>query len=117
MVNKRANIRITLDGIEAELHSIQGQRYAKKVRDVSLSGLFIEELNEIPVNQSCTVWLKGWEKSTISFVGDIVRINQEGAGIRYKNLDYGACELLRTLMLYQAPEPEETARLFDETCS
>lgn len=37
--------------------------------------------------------------------------------MEYLDVPYSTCELLRTLMLYNAKDPVETAKLFSDFCS
>lgn len=105
-----------LQNIRAELTCEKGVTALNRVRDISLSGIFIEGLSDIAANSRCRVCLMGWEKSSISFSGNVVRVDEQGAGLQYADLDPDSCELLRTLMLYHAARPEEVAALFEETC-
>lgn len=117
MINRRLRTRVNLKNIQAELTCEEGITALRRVRDMSLSGIYVEGLSDIGTDNNCRVRLTGWEKSSISFSGSVVRVDENGAGLRYSELDYASCELLRTLMLYHAARPEEVAALFEETCS
>lgn len=117
MINRRLRTRINLKNIQAELTCEKGVTALNRVRDMSLSGIFIEGLSDISTDNHCRVRLTGWEKSSISFNGSVVRVDENGVGLQYSDLDHASCELLRTLMLYHAARPEEVAALFEETCS
>lgn len=116
MINRRQRTRVSLRDIQAEVSCEQGTTAINRVRDISLSGIYIEGLSDITTENRCRVRLTGWEKSSISFSGDVVRVDEKGAGLQYADLDHASCELLRTLMLYHAARPEEVATLFEETC-
>lgn len=117
MINRRLYTRVNLRNIQAELTCEKGVTGLSRVRDMSLSGIYLEGLANISTDNFCRVRLTGWEKSSISFSGNIVRVDKNGVGLQYSDLDYASCELLRTLMLYHATRPEEVAALFEETCS
>ena len=89
----------------------------KKVRDISLKGIYIEGLSTVDVNEKFRVRLTGWRKGIIQFLTRVVRVDGRGAGLEFLDLDYDACELLRTMMLYFAKDPLQTARLFQEPCA
>jgi len=104
-----------LTNIEAKLNT--SVTSPKKVRDISLTGIYIEGLSSVDVNQKYRVQLTGWRKGVVQFLSRVVRVDGSGAGLEFLDLDYDACELLRTMMLYFAKDPLQTARLFQEPCA
>ena len=117
MRENRRNIRIRLKGIVADLtFKKNGATENRNVKDMSLSGIFVEGVSGVEINEQCRVHLKGW-KSPIDFLSKVARVDSKGVGLRFLDISYDTCELLRTLMLYKAEDPLETAQLFQESCT
>ncbi len=116
MRENRRNLRVRLKGVVADLTFTKSGRTINNVKDMSLSGIFVEGVSGIEVNERCRVHLKGW-KNPIDFISNVARVDRKGVGLRFLDISYDTCELLRTLMLYKAENPLEAAELFQESCA
>ncbi len=117
MQENRQNMRVRLKGVVADLSFTKSGQTIKNVKDMSLSGIYVEDLSGIEINDQCQVNLTGWKKNTINFLSNVARVDNEGVGLQFVDIGYDTCELLRTLMLYKAEDPVQAAQLFQESCS
>ena len=108
MSNRRFYSRANVS-VRAEV-GYEGMVQQGQVRDVSLGGLFLTEVEGIPEGAQCqvTIVLEGVEPPIrIPLVGNIVRASEDGVGFHIEHLDPNQVSHLRNLVLYNAEDPEE----------
>ena len=113
---RRRSQRVTVHGTVAEIYIPDKCEGLKIVRDISLYGLYLFGELEAEIYDRCYVKLNGLKDNQIEIALRIVRIDRHGTGMEYLDVPYSTCELLRTLMLYKAKDPVETAKLFTDSC-
>ncbi len=114
--NRRRGHRVTVHGTVAEVYIPDKREGLKIVRDMSLYGLYLFGETEAKLYDRCYLKVSGLKDEQIELTMKIVRLDKKGVGFEYLDVPYNTCELLRTLMLYRAKDPLETAELFIESC-
>ncbi|MCL1980901.1 MAG: PilZ domain-containing protein [Proteobacteria bacterium] len=87
------------------------------VRNLSLGGLFIEGIHDIPVGQDCRLELyeTGNRSSLIlKFTGTVRRKTEEGIGIIFTGMEDDSFMFLQTMVLYSSDDPIGVAVHFFE---
>lgn len=115
--DRRRGNRVTVHGTVAEITIPDKCEGLKIVRDISLHGLYLFGEVEAELYDRCYLKLTGLKDNQIELALRIVRLEREGVGMEYLDVPYSTCELLRTLMLYKAKDPVQTAKLFSDFCS
>ena len=114
--DNRRGQRVTVHGTVAEVYIPDKREGLKIVRDMSLYGLYLFGETEAKLYDRCYLKVTGLKNKQIELAMKIVRLDNEGVGMEYLDVPYKTCELLRTLMLYRAKNPIETAELFTDSC-
>lgn len=114
--NRRRGQRVVVHGTIAEVYIPDKREGLKIVRDMSLYGLYLFGETEAKLYDRCYLKLTGLKSNEIELALKIVRLDGRGTGMEYLDVPYDTCELLRTLMLYKAKDPIETAKLFTDSC-
>ena len=105
-----------MHGTVAEVYIPDKREGLKIVRDISLYGLYLFGETEAKLYDRCYLKLTGLKDNQIELALKIVRLDRQGTGMEYLDVPYNTCELLRTLMLYKAKNPTETAKLLTGSC-
>lgn len=113
--DRRRGSRVTVHGTVAEIYIPDKREGLRIVRDISLYGLYLFGETEAKLYDRCYAKLSGLKDQQIELVLRIVRLEREGIGMEYLDVPYSTRELLRTLMLYKAKNPVETAELFTDS--
>ena len=93
---------------------LQGQFPA---RNLSLSGLYIEGANELPVGAECRLELHetGRKSSLIvTFFATVRRKDSQGVGVQFTNMEDDSFMFLQTMVLYYSDDPIGVAEHFLE---
>lgn len=115
--DRRRGKRVTVHSTVAEVFLPDKREGLKIVRDISLYGLYLFGETEAKLYDRCYLKIEGPKrKSMIELALKIVRVDPQGIALEYLDIPYSTCELLRTLMLYKAKDPVETAKLFTDSC-
>lgn len=115
-LDRRRGQRVTVHGTVAEVYIPDKREGLKIVRDMSLYGLYLFGETEAKLYDRCYLKLSGLKNNQIELAMKIVRLDRQGTAMEYLDVPYTTCELLRTLMLYKAKDPVETAKLFTDSC-
>ncbi len=97
---------------------LHGQTYEEQpVRNLSLIGMFIVGSFDAKVNDVCTVELRESGRHTcltLSFTAKIVRVEKEGLGLEFENMQPDSYMFLQTMILYATQDPLSVAEEFLE---
>ncbi len=112
---RRKNTRIPLQ-LHAELHLPNNDIFSGQTENISFSGVYLTCVNStnIPVGESGVfkIFLQAQPNpKIIEFKCRIVRIDENGSGIRFLNVDVKDYQQFKNLMVYNSPNPD---KLLDE---
>ncbi len=114
--DKRSYARVPFDR-KARL-VLNGRTYEDQpIRDLSLIGMFIAGSFDASVHDICTVELRetGPNSSlTLKFTARIVRVEQDGLGLEFQDMQQDSYMFLQTMILYATPDPLRVAEEFLE---
>ena len=96
----------------------QGQLHGHfPARNLSLSGLFIEGANDLPIDTECRLELHetGRKSSLIvTFFATVRRKDGQGVGVQFTNMEDDSFMFLQTMVLYSSDDPIGVAEHFLE---
>ncbi len=90
------------------------------IRNISLSGLFIEGWFWQKPGKRCDIiltehWLDQDYVMTLS--GKVTRLEQEGIAIQFTGMDWDTLTMLQTSLLYESQNPIKMAEEFAQECA
>ncbi|MFH0945771.1 MAG: PilZ domain-containing protein [Planctomycetota bacterium] len=83
-------------------------------RDISAKGVFIYTTTALPIGTDCTVRIHVADWVVIEAKGKVVRTTDEGVGLEFTAISLPDFEHLRRIIQYNAEEPDQVLREFDE---
>ena len=86
-------------------------------RNLSLSGLYLEGVFDVPVGESCRLELHDTNATSCQFYGfsgRISRRDERGIGVEFTSMGRESLMFLQTMVLYSADDPIDAAREFHE---
>lgn len=84
------------------------------VRDISAKGVFICTTTRLEEGTDCTVRIHVADWVVIEARGRVVRSTDEGAGLEFTAISIPDFEHLRRIIQYNAEDPDQVLREFDE---
>ena len=97
---------------------LHGRTYEEQeVKNLSLIGMFIAGSFDAEVNDVCTVELRETGLHTcltLSFTAKIVRVEKDGLGLEFQNMQPDSYMFLQTMILYATQDPLSVAEEFLE---
>jgi hypothetical protein len=111
--NKRRGTRI-LFNVNAEL-SFGDQTLTGEVRNLSLKGMLVDSRTDVPANTELDIkiFLSGTSSSlTLSMKGRVVRCDENGMAVLFKEIDVESFIHLRSVVGYNEGNEEKIMREF-----
>ncbi len=97
---------------------LHGRIYEEQpVKNLSLIGMFIAGSFDTEVNDICDVELREIGRHTcltLNFTAKIVRVEKDGLGLEFKNMQPDSYMFLQTMILYATQDPLSVAEEFLE---
>ncbi|HHB76269.1 MAG TPA: PilZ domain-containing protein [Desulfobulbus sp.] len=87
------------------------------IKNLSLIGMFIAGSFDAALNDICTVELHETGRHTcltLSFIAKIVRVEKDGLGLEFENMQPDSYMFLQTMILYATQDPLSVAEEFLE---
>ncbi len=117
--NKRSYARVIFD--RSATLVLHDKLYLKqRIRNLSLIGMFIEGHFEAIVGDLCTIEIHESGKHTslvLSFAAKVVRVEKEGLGLEFQDMEDDSYMFLQTMILYATQDPLSVAEEFLEDFS
>lgn len=114
--NERSNARVLFNR-NARL-ILHGKTYERqRIRNLSLIGMFIEGTFTAELGEICTVELQEAGRHTcltLDFSARIVRVDPDGLGLEFQDMQSDSYMFLQTMILYATQDPLSVAEEFLE---
>jgi len=106
MDNRRQYTRVP---VSRNVHLVFGTKeYTYPLANLSLSGMYVQGDIQQQPGDICTISLTASRSGTeiaVSAVGYVVRVDQDGAALRFSSMSMDSFLFLQTILLYEADDP------------
>ncbi len=103
---RRKNLRVLFDA-EVDVISEKGEGIrSKKVRDISLKGVYVISDEKPAIGEICNVEIKLDKEKKIRFKGKVIRHDEKGFVIAFLATDLASLGHLKNVLYYNSGDPE-----------
>lgn len=109
-MNRRSKIRVDFQTKIIVNVSDSAVQMDADSKNLSLKGIFVETMEDVPVNSRCRVqvFLVGTtERKPLIMEGTVVRKEAEGIGIAFDSMDLDSYTELKNIVRYNTTDPDE----------
>ena len=106
--NQREFTRVP-SGMEVDLLFYDGTEIAGLLDNISMRGLFLPTEHRVPEGSACevTIYLGGRVSGlSLDVKGEVARCTDDGLGVRFDEISYGAFQHLQKLVLFSSGDSE-----------
>jgi len=115
--NKRTHTRVGFN-VEAKVIFFDRTFDNCKVRDLSLDGIFLKDIEDVTVGEECDIELVLKGKSSdlaLKMDGKVARLENGGAAIKFSMLNSDTFYHLRNIIYYNSDDPDKVLLEFRES--